>query len=126
MSASAVLNIVLNVILIPFWNENAAAFSTVLAEMCMFVVNYFYARDLVKDVFISKTLLHTFISSVIGCIGIVLVCILCNLSFRSLIVKTIFSVVLSVIIYGTVLVLLKNKFAISMLNRTKMILKDKF
>lgn len=126
MSASAVLNIVLNVILIPFWNENAAAFSTVLAEMCMFVVNYFYARDLVKDVFISKTLLHTFISSVIGCIGIVLVCIVCNLSFRSLIVKTIFSVVLSVIIYGTVLVLLKNKFAISMLNRTKMILKDKF
>lgn len=125
MSASAVLNIVINLILIPFWNEDAAAFSTVLAEMCMFIVNYHYARDLVKDVFTSKTLLHTFVSSIIGCIGIILVCILCNFSFQSLIIKTIFSVVLSVIMYGAILILLKNKFAIIILNRAKMILKDK-
>ncbi len=125
MSASAILNIVLNIILIPFWNENAAAFSTVLAEMCMLIVNYHYAKDLVKDVFVSKTLLHTFISSIIGCIGIILVCILCDIGFQSLIIKTIFSVVLSVVMYGAILVLLKNKFAISMLNRAKMILKDK-
>ena len=125
MSASAVLNIMFNVILIPFWNENAAAFSTVLAEMCMFVVNYHYAKDLVKDVFVSKTLLRTFISSIIGCVGIVVVCILCNFGFQSLIIKTIFSVILSVIIYGAILILLKNKFATSVLNRAKLILKDK-
>ena len=125
MSASAVLNIVLNVILIPFWNENAAAFSTVLAEMCMFVVNYHYAKDLVKDIFVSKTLLRTFISSIIGCIGIVVVCILCNFGFQSLIIKTIFSIVLSFIMYGGILILLKNPFALSVLNRAKMILKDK-
>lgn len=126
MTASAVLNIVINLILIPLWNENAAAFSTVLAEMCMFIVNYYYAKDLVKDVFMSKTLLHTFVSSIIGCIGIVVVCILCNYSFQSLIIKTIFSVVISVIMYGVILILLKNPFALSVLNRTKMILKDKF
>lgn len=125
MSASAVLNIVINLLLIPSWNENAAAFSTVLAEMCMFIVNYHYAKDLVKDVFTSKTLLHTFISSIIGCIGIILVCVLCNYSFQSLIIRTIFSVVLSIIMYGAILILLKNEFAISMLNRAKMILKDK-
>lgn len=125
MSTSAVLNVVINVILIPFWNENAAAFSTVLAEMCMFIVNYHYAKDIVKDVFISKTLLHTFISSIIGCIGIVIICILCNLSFQSLIIKTILSIVLSVIMYGAILILLNNKFAVAMLNRAKMILKDK-
>ena len=126
MTASAVLNIVINLILIPLWNENAAALSTVLAEMCMFIVNYYYAKDLVKDVFMSKTLLHTFVSSIIGCIGIVVVCILCNYSFQSLIIKTIFSVVFSVIMYGVILILLKNPFALSVLNRTKMILKDKF
>ena len=125
MSTSAVLNVVINVILIPFWNENAAAFSTVLAEMCMFIVNYHYAKDIVKDVFISKTLLHTFISSIIGCIGIVIICILCNLSFQSLIIKTILSIILSVIMYGAILILLNNKFAVAMLNRAKMILKDK-
>lgn len=125
MSVSALLNIVINLALIPFWNEDAAAFSTVLAEVCMFIVNYHYAKDLVKDVFTSKTLLHTFISSIIGCIGIILVCVLCNYSFQSLIIRTIFSVVLSIIMYGAILILLKNEFAISMLNRAKMILKDK-
>lgn len=125
MSASAVLNIVINLLLIPSWSENAAAFSTVLAEMCMFAVNYYYAKDLVKDVFVSRTLLHTFISSIIGCVGIIVVCILCNYSFQSLIIKTIFSVGLSIIMYGAILVLLKNKFAISMLSRVKVILKDK-
>lgn len=125
MSASAVLNIVINLLLIPSWSENAAAFSTVLAEMCMFAVNYYYAKDLVKDVFVSRTLLHTFISSIIGCVGIIVVCILCNYSFQSLIIKTIFSVGLSIIMYGAILVLLKNKFAISMLSRAKVILKDK-
>lgn len=125
MSASAVLNIVINLLLIPSWSENAAAFSTVLAEMCMFAVNYYYAKDLVKDVFVSRTLLHTFISSIIGCVGIIVVCILCNYSFQSLIIKTIFSVGLSIIMYGAILVLLKNKFAISMISRAKVILKDK-
>ena len=125
MSVSALLNIVINLLLIPSWNENAAAFSTVLAEMCMFVINYHYSKDLVKDVFVSKTLLHTFVSSVIGCIGIVVVCILCNYGFQSLIIKTIFSVIFSVIMYGAILILLKNKFAVSMMNKAKMILKDK-
>lgn len=125
MSVSALLNIVINLLLIPSWNENAAAFSTVLAEMCMFVINYHYSKDLVKDVFVSKTLLHTFVSSVIGCIGIVVVCILCNYGFQSLIIKTIFSVIFSVIMYGAISILLKNKFAVSMMNKAKMILKDK-
>lgn len=123
MGASAILNIMINLVLIPFWDEDAAALSTVLAELCMFVVNYHYAKDLVKDVFISKTLLHTFISSIIGCAGIVLICLLCNLGFQSLILKTIFSVVLSVVMYGAVLVLMKNKFALAMLDRVKMIMK---
>ena len=125
MSTSAILNIIINLILIPSWNENAAAFSTVLAEMCMFIINYHYAKDIVRDVFMSSTLLHTFISSIIGCVGIILVCVLCDFSFQSLIIKTIFSVILSIIMYGGVLLLLKNKFAIVMLNRAKMILKDR-
>lgn len=125
MSASAILNVGINLMLIPFWNENAAALSTVLAEMCMFVVNYHYSKDLVKDVFVSKTLLHTFISSIIGCAGIVLVCILCDFGFKSLIIKTIFSVTLSVIMYGAILILLNNKFAISILNRLETVIKDK-
>lgn len=125
MTSSAILNIAFNIALIPFWNENAAAISTVLAEMCMFIINYHYAKDLVSDVFKSKELVKNFLDSIIGCIGIVFICLLCDYGFKSLIFKTIFSVSLSVIIYGAILVLLGNRNIYSILDRAKMILKNK-
>lgn len=121
MTASAVLNIVFNIVLIPFWDENATAISTVLAEMCMFIMNYHYSRDIVNDVFRSKELLNNFVTSIVGCVGIVIVCLLCNIGWQSMLLKTVFSVVLSVIIYGAILVLLNNKVALSILKKAKMI-----
>lgn len=125
MSSSAIINIVLNIILIPFWDENAAAFSTVLAELCMFVVNYHYAKDLVKDVFMSKELGRNFITSLIGCAGIVLMCLLCAWSWDSLIWRTVFSVILSVAVYAVILVLLRNEIAISYVAKIKEIIKSR-
>ena len=121
MTASAVLNIVFNIVLIPFWDENATAISTVLAEMCMFIMNYHYSKDIVNDVFRSKELLNNFVTSIVGCVGIVIVCLLCNIGWQSMLLKTVFSVVLSVIIYGAILVLLNNKVALSILKKAKMI-----
>lgn len=121
MTASAVLNIVFNIVLIPFWDENATAISTVLAEMCMFIINYHYSKDIVNDVLRSKELLNNFVTSIVGCVGIVIVCLLCNIGWQSMLLKTVFSVVLSVIIYGAILVLLNNKVALSILKKAKMI-----
>ena len=121
MTASAILNIFLNIVLIPFWDENATAISTVLAEMCMFIMNYHYSKDMVNDVFRSKELLNNFVTSIVGCVGIVIVCLLCNIGWQSMLLKTVFSVVLSVIIYGAILVLLNNKVALSILKKAKMI-----
>ena len=125
MCISAALNVILNLILIPFWAENAAAFSTVIAELCMLLLNYFYAKDLVKVVFISKELLGTFFRSIIGCFGIIITCLLCNLYFHSLILKTIFSVMFSVIIYVVILLLLRDKIIISVVKQLKNSIKDK-
>lgn len=125
MSSSAIINIVLNIILIPFWDENAAAFSTVLAELCMFVVNYHYAKDLVRGVFLSKAFFKNFTTSLIGCVGIILICWLCDISWNSMILKTIFSVVLSIIIYTIILLLLHNDIAVNILKNIKEIIKNK-
>lgn len=124
-SISAFLNITLNLFLIPYWNENAAAVSTVLAEMCMLIVNYYYAKDLIGDVFKSIRLFRNFITSVIGCIGIVLICWLCAIGWNSLIWKTIFSVILSIIIYVDILILVRNEIAINILERIKSIVRSK-
>lgn len=123
MTVSAILNIIFNIVLIPFWDENAAAVSTVLAEISMFFINYHYSKDLVNDVFKSKELLNSFVTSIVGCMGIIIVCLLCDFELHSIILKTLFSVVLSIIIYGAILLLLKNKVAFNILERAKNILQ---
>ncbi|MDM8282875.1 polysaccharide biosynthesis C-terminal domain-containing protein, partial [Lactobacillus gallinarum] len=119
---SAIINIVFNLILIPFYSENAAAFSTVLAEITMFIVNYHYTKDIVNTIFISKYFWRNFVSSLLGCVGIIIVCVLCNIGWQSLILKTAFSIVLSIIIYGAILVLLRNEIALNMLSKLKIIM----
>lgn len=117
MTISAILNIVFNILFIPFLAENAAALSTVLSELSMFITNYYFAKDIVKDVFISKKLFNTFITSLIGCIGIALICMIVNNVFHSLIVTTILSILLSVVVYGLILIAFKNAYALSIVKQ---------
>ena len=125
MCSSAILNVLLNIILIPSMNENAAALSTVLAEMCMFIVNYHYARDLVSDIFTSRKFFKNLMDSFVGCIGIVIVCLLCRWGWDSTIMMTISSIVLSIAMYGAILVLVGNEIVFSWLKKVKEIINKK-
>ena len=86
----------------------------------MLIVNYYYSKDIAKDVYISKRLLKTFVSSFVGCVGIVIICMLCDYGVKSLIIKTIFSVVFSVIMYAFLLLILKNEVAVNLFNIFKL------
>lgn len=119
MGSSAILNVLLNIILIPPMNEDAAALSTVLAEMCMFIVNYHYAKDLVSDIFTSRKFFKNLMDSFVGCIGIVIVCLLCRWGWDSTIMMTISSIVLSIAMYGAILVLMNNAIIFSWLKKVK-------
>lgn len=122
---TGIINIVLNFILIPFMSYDGTSLSTVVAEFTVMAMNGYSCRDIIKPVIFKKDTLKNLLDSIIGCIGIVIICLLCDIGFKSLWLKTIFSVVLSVIMYGAILILLKNKNAYSMLDRAKMILKSK-
>lgn len=122
---TAIENIILNFILIPFMSYDGTSLSTVIAEFTVMIMNGYSCRDIIKPVIFKKDTLKNLLDSIIGCVGIVVICLLCDIGFKSLWLKTIFSVVLSVIMYGAILILLKNKNAYSMLDRAKMILKSK-
>lgn len=122
---TAIENIILNFILIPFLSYDGTSLSTVIAEFTVMIMNGYSCRDIIKPVIFKKDTLKNLLDSIIGCVGIVVVCLLCDIGFKSLWLKTIFSVVLSVIMYGAILILLNNKNAYSMLDRAKMILKSK-
>lgn len=118
MTTSAVLNVVFNLVFIPSLNENAAAISTVLAEFCMMVMNYYYSRDIVKHVFLSKDIYKDFFSSLIGGVGIVIICLFCDKVINSIILNTIVSILLSVIVYAIILLILKNEIVITLFKKT--------
>lgn len=120
---TAVENIILNFILIPSMSYDGTSLSTVIAEFSVMIMNGYSCRDIIKPVIFKEDTLKNLFESIIGCVGIVVVCLLCNWGIDSLILKTIFSIVLSVIMYGAILVLLGNKIALSLLDRAKMIVK---
>lgn len=120
---TAIENVVLNIILIPTMSYDGTALSTVIAELSMLILNAYSCYDILKSVLFQKQTLINLLQSIIGCIGIIIVCVLCNLSWQSLILKTVLSIILSVIIYVAILVLLRNNIAIDFLNKIYMVLK---
>lgn len=122
---TAIKNIILNFILIPFMSYDGTSLSTVIAEFTVMIMNGYSCWDIFKPVIFKRDTLKNLLDSIIGCLGIIVVCLLCDIGFKSLWFKTIFSVVLSVIMYGTILILLENKSVYSMLDRAKVILKSK-
>lgn len=106
-------NVLLNFVFIPIWSYDGAAFTTVVSEIMIVSMDAWAAKDIIKPIVFSKDFFKNIISSIVGCIGIVLICWLCNINFRSLIGKTIFSILLSIPMYFSILVLLRNKVAIN-------------
>lgn len=122
---TAIENIILNFILIPFMSYDGTSLSTVVAEFTVMGMNGWACWDIIKPVIFRKDILKNLLDSIIGCAGIVLVCLLCAWSWDSLIWRTVFSVILSVVVYAAILVLLRNEIAINMLKRVQMIVKSK-
>lgn len=116
---SAVLNILLNILLIPLWAENAAAFSTLISEIVIVLLDLYYSKDLSAKIFRSKKFIKNVVEAMIGCIGIVIECSLIELAFPNLLLKTIFSITFSVLIYISILILLGNETAISILYKLR-------
>ncbi len=100
---SAVVNVVLNLILIPLWGIEAAAVTTVLAEFITFCVSFAEAR---KHVSVVNAWRES-ISVVLGCIIIVVVCLLCR-KIEPYYLRLIVAIAGSCAGYFVVLLLAKN------------------
>lgn len=107
---SATLNVILNIILIPHFKQNAAAFTTFLAEGCSFIMQAYYSRHLVRINGIAKNVVTT----LLGCTMIVTVC----WGLKYFLVNTIFYIIcavsLSVVLYFAVMLGLKNQVVCEM------------
>lgn len=108
---SALVNIVLNFIFIPYFGLNAAAATTAIAECVgVIVMSKFFDKNIkIGDL---KKMLK---APLVGCVGIILVSSLAKVIFASDILIAVFTAIGSVIVYGLALVLMKNEFALGFL-----------
>ena len=102
---AALVNIGLNFILIPTFQQNAAAITTVIAELLSMGITWLYGRKYFRVSFLKKDIL----SVAIGCLAIWTICSISEKYISSVLISTVFSVTASVVIYMIVLLIMKNQ-----------------
>ena len=108
---SALVNIVLNFLLIPYFGLNATAATTAIAECVgVIVLSRFFDENIKINDF--KEMLK---APLVGCVGIILISSLAKVIFASDILIAAFTAIGSVIVYGLALGLMKNEFALGFL-----------
>lgn len=121
---SAVINLVLNIALIPFFAENASAFITSLSELISMSLDIYFSRDIIKGVY-NKEFWKNIMVYVFGSIVVLIICLAGNYLFKSTFMIVAFDVIISVIEYGLILVGTQNKNAMQVIDMIILRLKAK-
>ncbi|MGI6072414.1 MAG: flippase [Lachnospiraceae bacterium] len=107
---SAIVNVVLNFILIPVFRESAAALTTLIAEACSLFICFRNSRDLIH---IERRWMDIF-STIVGCVLVGIVCYCVRLLEITSILTVVFAVIGSVVVYAICLFLMKNSIVLSL------------
>lgn len=108
----AVTNFVGNLLLIPYWKENGAAVSTVLAEMAVSITCFYYIRRYFDMKQIFRNYYQYWVAS-ITVLGVTMIFNHFNINY---IIRMIFIIIFSAISYSTVLLLQKNTYIIGIID----------
>lgn len=102
---SAVVNLFFNLIFIPFWKENAAAITTIMAEAIAFLWCWWHGRKRAKITGMVKL----FLKSTVGCFSIPVVSYLVHGFNLSSFLNVVLIVPCSVVTYVLIEVLVRNE-----------------
>lgn len=116
VTIAAIINFIFNYIYIPKYHQNGAAMGTVLAELIGVIMMLIFANNILKEIeFYNKNNLKYFVSSFT--MGIIIIGIK-KLDMRD--IETLISgIILGGITYIIILILLKEKFTLEILNKIK-------
>lgn len=105
---SAILNIGLNIILIPLWKENAAAFTTVISEGIVFAYCWYQIRGKVD----MKGSLPLFLKAFLGSVPMIIIAYLVKTYFINIFAILVLTIFSCIIEYGVIEFLLKNEIVV--------------
>lgn len=109
---SAVINIGLNFVLIPVWEEKAAAITTIIAEGIVFIICRMIGR---KHIAING-MREISGKIILGCCGMILITEVIRRFALDVFPFTILVIICSIIVYGVIEVILKNEVVYDMFN----------
>ena len=107
----------MNFILIPYFGAVAAAFTTLISEIIMALMNFMGCRDLIGRVVFNKSFKNNLTSVFCGSIGVIICCKIIMTVFLNIYVCSIVAVLLSVTVYGLILIALRNDIVLENLNK---------
>lgn len=115
---SAALNFVLNIVSIPLFAQNGAALTTLIAEIFVFIYCVF-KTECRNRYFDGKTIITNIAQSVCGIVAMVTYILVVKHYVTGFVLRSVLSVGGSVLIYGIVLILVKNYYARWLLQTAK-------
>ncbi|MBR1471326.1 MAG: flippase [Lachnospiraceae bacterium] len=107
MSAGCVVNVALNIVLIPLYGQDAAAFTTLIAEMVSLIVCRIYSKGLVT----LKLRRKDVCSVIIGSVLMIICCLIVKQYKLPSLKEMLVQIIISVFAYGTVMMLFHNTAA---------------
>lgn len=116
---SALLNIGLNFVLIPFIGEIGAAITVLLAEGTMAIMNYHGCKDLVSGCIFNDSFKKNLVTVTIGSVGIIVFCLFSMKFIPGLYIQTIVAIAGSIVVYFSILLIMKNEIVMQNINSTK-------
>lgn len=107
---SGIVNIGLNFVLIPIFAENAAAFTTLIAEISMILIAMFYCRSMK-----FRSVIKAIVTGIVGAGIIVLVCFLLNSIISNYFANIVLCITISSMFYGVVILIFYREKVMSII-----------
>lgn len=102
---SAVVNMILNFLLIPVFQQNGAAFTSAISQAVALLICYYHSRQYVS----LKMVIRSSICTVMGCLVILVTCLFIKQWGLGLILEISICVISSVFLYAVTQITLKNE-----------------
>ncbi|VUX40232.1 oligosaccharide flippase family protein [Blautia massiliensis (ex Durand et al. 2017)] len=115
---SALVNVGLNIIVIPIFKHNGAAFTTVVAEFFVLLYCWLSCKDL-KDYLDISAFKKSLFQSFVGCMTILIVSFLVKCYCNGILAIVVLVIVLSIILYALELIFLKNEIVMKLLQKLR-------
>lgn len=105
---AALTNLGINIFVIPVFKQNGAAFTTVLAELVVFLFGFYNSR---KDVKLEK-LCKVIVSSVVGCLTMVVIAMAIEHISNIVLVKLVLKLIMCAMTYFGICFMMKNQIVL--------------